>query len=83
MAKDDKITGVAHLELTFTPDDFHLDVHFTGPNLDCALAMLAQAARWFESQLRAAAAMQIQADMERAREDAALRASLRLNKPSV
>jgi hypothetical protein len=65
------------MTLTFDPETFHLDVKFTGPNLDCALAMLDQAKRWFENQLRAAAAMQIQADMQRARSDAALAASLR------
>jgi hypothetical protein len=69
--------AVATLALTFDPVTFHLDVRFTGPNLDCALAMCNQAARWFEAQLRAAHAMQIQADMQRAREDEALRYSLR------
>jgi hypothetical protein len=67
----------AHMELTFEPATFHLDVKFTGPNLDCALAMLDQARRWFENQLRAASAMKIQADMQRARAGAELAASLR------
>ena len=71
-----KPAGV-HLALTFDPETFHLDVKFTGPNLDCALAMLDQARRWFENQLRAAAAMQIQADMQRASADASLAASIR------
>jgi hypothetical protein len=74
-------TAVATLALTFDPATFHLDVKFTGPNLDCALAMCEQARRWFENQLRAAAALQVQAQLQRAREDAALAAGVRNRVP--
>lgn len=69
--------ATATLALTFDPARFKLDVKFAGPNLDCAVSMLDQAKRWFENQLRAASALQIQADLQRASQNAALAASLR------
>jgi hypothetical protein len=77
MSHDGDKPAVATMALTFDPAGFQLRVDFKGPNVECALAMLAQATRWFEAQLRAAQALQIQADMRRQAEDAAIAASLR------
>lgn len=59
---------VSVLTLTFDHDTFHLDVKGEAPALDTFMAMLQQAERYFETQLRAQAAMQFQAQIaDRAR----------------
>ena len=67
----------ATMEMTFDLTTFHLDVAFTGPALECAVAMCDQAKRHFEAQIRAAHALQIQQQMQQRAHDAALVSSLR------
>ncbi len=53
----------SQLRLTFNHDTFALDVKGEAPNLETFLAMIEQAKRYFEQQLRAQAAMQLQAQL--------------------
>lgn len=48
------------IELTLTVAPWHLDIKATVENLDMGLAMLDQARRYFEAQLRLQAAAQLQ-----------------------
>lgn len=51
------------LTLTFDHDTFRLDVKGEGPAIETFLAMIEQAKRHFEAQLRIQAALQAQAQM--------------------
>ncbi len=66
------------LELTRTP--WHLRIEAQVDNYDLALAMLDQARRWFEQQLRIAGALEAQNQMRRAAEDAEIAATVRATK---
>ncbi len=50
----------AQLTLTMDLVTFHLDVKGSVPTLDMALALLAQATRFFETQIRMQALQQVQ-----------------------
>ena len=63
--------------LAFTSDPWHLDIKATVENYDQALAMLDQARRWFETQLRAQAALQLQQQMAEQARAAQIAASMR------
>jgi len=71
------VKPAATITLTFTASPWHLDIKATVESFDQALAMLDQARRWFENQLRLAAAVEAQQAMERARQDAAIAAAVR------
>jgi len=72
---DVKPVGV--ITLTFTAAPWHLDIKATVETFDQALAMLDQARRWFENQLRLAGVVEAQQQLERARQDAAIAAAVR------
>jgi hypothetical protein len=65
---------VSTLTLTFEHDTFHLEVKGEAPRMDVFMAMLQQAERYFEGQLRAQAALQLQRQvMEQARTEQIIR----------
>lgn len=64
------------LTLTFNHDTFRLDVKGEAPALDVFLAMLAQAQREFEAQLRAQKALQLQAQINEHRTNEMIRAKI-------
>lgn len=68
---------VAVLQLSFTPRTFKLDIGGSVENIDIALAMLEQAKRHFEGELRAMKALQLQQRMTQAAQDNAIAQSLR------
>ncbi len=76
---DGAVTGCGQIVLTFTASPWHLDIKATVENYDLALAMLDQARRWFEGQLRVQAALELQEQMRVAAENARIMASVRDN----
>jgi len=70
----------AVITLTFTESSWRLDIDAKVKSFDQALAMLDQARRWFKNQLRIAAALEAQQQLERARQDAAIAAAVRGNR---
>ena len=56
----DRKGRVSTLALTFQHDTFHLDVKGELVNYECALAMLDQAKRFFEQQIKLQAAQELQ-----------------------
>ncbi len=75
---DEKKLSV-HIALDFTASPRRLNIDAQVENYDMALAMLDQARRWFETQLRLARVMEAQAQMRRAAEDQAIAADVRRN----
>lgn len=69
--------GRAYMSLIFDAATFALTIDFKGPNLDCALAMLQQAERTFEAQLRAAHAVQLRQQMAEQEQNARIAAQVR------
>jgi hypothetical protein len=68
---------VAVLQLTFTPSLFRLEIGGSVENFDMALAMLEQAKRHFEGELRKANAIALQQQMTRMAEDQRIAAAMR------
>lgn len=77
MSDNCKHGTISKLELTFNHETFALDVGGAVVNHDCALSMLQQATRYFEGLLRAQGALQLQAQLQRQREDVVLANALR------
>jgi hypothetical protein len=69
--------AVAVLELTFTPATFRLQIGGNCVNADVALAMLAQARRYYEGELRKASALRMQQELRDLAADQAVAAALR------
>jgi 16S rRNA G1207 methylase RsmC len=74
-------TSAARIVLTFTASPWHLDIKGEVENYDVALAMLEQAKRHFEQQLRLQAAMQMQEQIIVAAENARIAAAVRTGVP--
>lgn len=70
-------TSCGRIVLTFTASPWHMDIKATVENYDQALAMLDQARRWFEGQLRAQAALELQRQMADNARTAAIADSVR------
>jgi hypothetical protein len=65
------------LSLTFYPATFRLEIAGNCTNADVALAVLDQARRWYESELRKMAAFRMQQELRDMAQDAVVAAALR------
>lgn len=61
------------LTLTFDHDTFNLTVKGEAPSIEVFMAMLDQAKRYFETQMRVQAAMQMQAQVAQQQRDAEIK----------
>lgn len=66
----------SQLTLAFDHDTFALDIKGEAPSIEVFLSMIEQAKRYFEQQLRAQAAMQLQAQIARQQQDAQIKAMI-------
>jgi hypothetical protein len=69
--------GTQKLTITFTPETFALHVDLNVMNADCALAMLEQAKRWVEKQIRLASLVEAQNALAQNARDAQIAQHLR------
>lgn len=82
MSSDGNGNGVARetvavLQLSYTPRTCKLEIGGSVENFDMALAMLEQAKRHFEGELRRAAAIRMQQELHQLAQDQAVAAALR------
>lgn len=64
------------LTLTFDHETFHLDVKGEAPSVEVFMAMLQQATRYFEAQVRLATGLQLRQQMAEQQQAAAVAAAL-------
>lgn len=69
--------GVVVLTLTFTPATFKMELSGNCVNADIALAMLDQTRRYYEGELRKAAALRMQQELRDMATNGAVAAALR------
>jgi len=69
--------GVVVLTLTFTPATFRLEIGGNCVNADIALAVMAQARRYYEGELRKVAALRMQQELRDMVQNEAVAAAMR------
>jgi hypothetical protein len=62
-AHDERPNGMRAIRITFDPHTFEMHINCDNMPLDCAHAMLTQATRWVDGQLRAAQVIALQQRM--------------------
>lgn len=72
-----KREAVVVLQLTFCPATFRLEIGGNCINADIALAAMAQARRYYEGELRKAAALRMQQELAEIAQNARVAAALR------